>query len=70
MMTELYMCRTDYDHELGAAMGGNVVYPSVEDLKLHRGCITECGIVAVRVEFVRVVEEGCLHGDCDEVPNA
>lgn len=64
-MAEFYMCRTDYEHELGAAKGGNVVFPSVEDLKRHSGCAAECGIVAVRVELVGVVEEGRLHG-----PNA
>ena len=55
---ELYMCATDYEHELGMAAGGTEIYASVSDLKATRKCVSECGIVAVRVEFVRVVEPG------------
>ena len=63
MNDELYMCATDYEHELGAAQGGNVVYASVEDLKACRPCVAECGIVAVRVEFVRTVEPGISYSE-------
>ena len=55
-----YMCRVDFEYELGYAMGGNVVYPSIEDLKRCRPCADSCGIVAVRVELVEVVTEGDL----------
>jgi hypothetical protein len=55
---ELYMCATDYEYELGMAAGGTGIYASVSDLKATRKCVSECGIVAVRVEFVRVVEPG------------
>lgn len=52
----LYMCKTDYDYELGVAAGGTELYASLKDLKASRPCVKECGIVAVRVEFVRVVK--------------
>lgn len=57
---ELYMCATDYEHELGEASGGTPLYASVSDLKASRACVAECGIVAVRVEFLRVVATGML----------
>lgn len=49
-----YMDKTDWECELGAASGGNVVYPSVEDLKRHAGCHESCGIVKVKVSFLSV----------------
>lgn len=52
-----YMCKVDWECELGAAMGGNHVYPSVEDLKRHRSCVEQCGIVEVRVYCSRVIQE-------------
>ena len=51
------MCKVDYECELGAAAGGNVVYPTVEDLKERRRCVDECGIVKVAVSLVEVVQE-------------
>lgn len=59
----LYMCKTDYDWELGMAAGGTVLYASVEDLRKCRPCVDGCGIVAVRVEFVQVVQEENLSDD-------
>ena len=56
-----YMDKTDFDHELGTASDGTKVYPSIEALKRERAsCIDECGIVAVAVTFVAVIEEGSL----------
>ncbi|MTH96538.1 hypothetical protein [Roseibium sp. RKSG952] len=56
-VTEGYMCKTDFDCELGRAKGGNPVYPSIEDLKESRSCWNECGIVKVRVEHVETILE-------------
>ena len=28
-----YMCKIDWDWELGEALGGNDIYPSLDDLK-------------------------------------
>ena len=60
---ELYMCATDYEHELGEASGGTGVYASVADLKASRPCVAECGIVAVRVELVRHIEHGMPYSE-------
>ena len=54
----LYMCKTDYECELGMAAGGNKVYASIEDLKACKPCVAECGIVAVRVELIQVIDQG------------
>jgi hypothetical protein len=53
-----YMCRTDFEHELGYASGGVRVHPSVEDIKHCRKCVGGCGIVEVEVRLVRIVEAG------------
>lgn len=53
-----FMCRTDFDHELGAAVDGVGVYPSMEALRAHRPCVAQCGIVRVRVTLDAVVEAG------------
>jgi hypothetical protein len=58
MENELYMCRTDFEYELGCAAGGNKVYANIDDLKSSRPCVSSCGIVAVKVELVRIVEPG------------
>lgn len=66
---ELYMDATDYEHELGNCTVA--LYVSVEDLKASRACVAECGIVAVRVEFLRVVEPGMPYSERGKsTPNA
>jgi hypothetical protein len=52
-----YMCRTDFECELGQAEDGSRIYPSVECLKDHLKCWVQCGIVEVVVKGVRVVVE-------------
>lgn len=52
-----YMCLTDWECELGMASGGNVIYPSVDNIEEHRRCVAGCGIVEVEVRFRRVVKE-------------
>lgn len=56
-----YMCKIDFDHELGEALGGNVIYPSIEDLKKHHPYKT-CGIVEVEITLTTVVEPN-TYGD-------
>lgn len=51
-----FMCLVDFECEIGGAKGGNRVYPSVGDLKQNRRCVSECGIVEVRVVGMRVVQ--------------
>lgn len=53
-----YMCRIDWEYEIGAACGGNRVYGSVDDLKREHNCASDCGIVEVEVHFRRIVEPG------------
>lgn len=54
---EGYMCLIDFECEMGAASGGNIVYPSIKDLKLCRQCVDQCGIVKVKVEAVKIVQK-------------
>lgn len=56
-----YMCMIDFEDELGAAAGGTPVYASVEDLKANHDCWESCGIVEVRVEYVRTIVEQNLN---------
>jgi hypothetical protein len=44
-----WMCKVDFDFELGEASGGNKVYASEEDLKRHAACVSECGMAEVVV---------------------
>lgn len=53
-----YMCKVDYECELGRAPGGVSIYASIEDLKEHRSCAEECGIVEVEVTFSKVIQKG------------
>jgi len=52
-----YMCKVDWDHELGEALGGNTVYPSQADLISNKKCTDECGIVEVEIRLKRVIQE-------------
>ena len=52
-----YMCKTDFEYNLGYAAGGNSVYASAEDLKRCRPCVESCGIVAVKIEYVYTVQD-------------
>lgn len=54
-----YMCLTDYELELN--MGGDVViYPTIKELKKHRPCWVECGIVQVGIYVAKVVKRAKL----------
>lgn len=61
-----YMCQTDWDWELGEAMGGTRVYASVKDLKRDRKCVEQCGIVEVRVTLEKIVDPGKPFGASDD----
>jgi len=55
---EVYMDKTDWIYEVGAAADGNRVYPSVVSLKKYNSCHEQCGIVKVKVSYVETVEPG------------
>ena len=55
MEIELYIDGTDLECELG----GTAVnfYPTLEELKEHKPCWKECGVVKVKLTVVEWVEE-------------
>ncbi len=63
-----YMCKTDAECELGGAMGGNTVYPSLEDLtRSAPTCVKSCGVREVHVFLGKtLVEENYEYNLTDE----
>lgn len=59
-----YICKIDWDYELGEALGGCTIYPSVKDLKANHDF--NCGIVKVRIELEEVIEERNLFSKTEE----
>lgn len=55
-----YMCKIDWDYEVGSALGGNIVYPSIKDLKKNHSTVG-CGIVKVKVTLEEVIDETNFH---------
>jgi len=55
-----YMCSIDWNYEIGKALGGSTIYPSVEDLKENHPSSGkgECGIIKVKIEFEEEIEKG------------
>ena len=53
-----YMCKIDWDWELGHAMGGNRIFPDVDDLKKEHPCWENCGIVKVKIALEETVVDG------------
>jgi hypothetical protein len=46
-----YMCLIDWQHELGEASGGTLVYASLEDLKRNHAMWESCGVAEVEVRL-------------------
>lgn len=57
-----YMCATDWECELGAASGGNTIFPTLEDARKLLSCAESCGIVEVEVRYRKLVLQG--NGEC------
>ena len=63
VIDKLYVCSTDFDHELGNAAGGTKLFASIEDLKENSPCVLcakheyPCGIYEVEVRLVNVIQE-------------
>lgn len=53
-----YMCKIDWECELGSNHYGNTVYPSIETLKQDHEMWEDCGIVEVEVWFNNIIEKG------------
>jgi len=54
----VYICLTDFEFEIGAASGGNRIFPSIEDAREHLRCHEGCGIAAFKIGEGWVVQEG------------
>jgi hypothetical protein len=55
----VFMDGVDWDYEVGTALGGNKVYPSIECLRECIGHnVDRCGIVEVEMTLVRIVQPG------------
>ena len=52
-----YICKIDWDWELGEALGGSKIYPNIDDLKENHLCWKDCGIVKVKVSFEEVIDD-------------
>lgn len=54
-----YMCKVDFEWELGEAAGACTLYGTLEQLKDSRPCVKQCGIVEVYLSTsdYRLVEE-------------
>ena len=52
-----FMCKVDWDHELGTALGGTNIFVSQADLIANKKCTDECGIVEVEIRLKQVVRE-------------
>lgn len=55
-----YMDMVDFECELGLASGGNTVYATEAECRKNKKCIDECGLVEVKVEVTRIIQEGKL----------
>jgi hypothetical protein len=55
-----YMCKTDFDYELGYAADGSKVYPDIESLRAFCRCVSDCGIVEVTVTLSKVIQPANL----------
>lgn len=48
-----WMCRTTFDHEVGEAAGGVVIYSDLDELKRCEPCWEQCGVVEVELRELK-----------------
>lgn len=65
-----YMCKVAFDWELGEALGGVTIYPSIKDLKKQVKCWKQCGIQKVLVISLSVVVKENFKSTKKKVKNA
>lgn len=51
----VYIDGVDWQYEIGHAMDGNRVYPSLEDLAESNSCWESCGVVKATITFEKWV---------------
>jgi hypothetical protein len=52
-----YMDKVDFEEELGKAVAGNRVFPSVDACRKSKACVHQCGIVEVEIRLRKVIVE-------------
>ena len=52
-----YMCKTEFDWEIGETTGAYGIYATVEELKDKCKCVKSCGIIKVAISFVEVIKQ-------------
>jgi len=57
-----YMNKVGFDEELGNALTGNKIFPSIESLEKSDPGVTTCGIVEVEVRLRQVIQETDFKG--------
>lgn len=60
-----FMDKVDAECELGAALGGNKVHPSIEDVRKHHPCVKQCGIRRVHILLGKVEQDENFWDDED-----
>lgn len=51
----MFMCLTDYEHEMGFSSDASKLFASEKSLRRHNKCADSCGIVEVEVTFSRLI---------------
>jgi hypothetical protein len=51
-----YMCKTEYYHELGSNTHASQIFSSIESLKQHKECWSDCGIVEIEISLKKIVD--------------
>lgn len=60
-----YMCKTDFDFELGIVDGGVLIYNSIEDLVRCRSCVNPDNICEVEVVEDEIIDNGYNNDEAD-----
>lgn len=58
-----YIDGVDWQHHLLADGRGTKVFPSVEDIEIHKSCVGECGIIEVEIRVRRWVKPQNMQGE-------
>ena len=63
----VYMCGVDWQHHTLGDARGTPVYPSEDDLRRSRPCVSQCGIVELAMTMRRWVQPQRIGESDDEV---